>query len=88
MRDGCQGQGNGLDRAWLAGLLPFHSLFMGNGVAARRFLHAKQSRGLHCQILFHMAIAEAIQMQISAEQVLTLHRVASRYLKLVTSSNL
>ena len=43
---------------------------------------------LHCQILFHMAIAEAIQMQISAEQVLTLHRVASRYLKLVTSSNL
>ena len=45
MRDGCQGQGNGLDRAWLAGLLPFHSLFMGNGVAARRFLHAKQSRG-------------------------------------------
>ena len=42
---------------------------------------------LHCQILFHLAIAEAILMQTSAEQVPSLHRVAPRYLKLVTSSN-
>ena len=42
---------------------------------------------LHCQILFHLANAEAILMQTSAEQVPSLHRVAPRYLKLVTSSN-
>ena len=45
---------------------------------------------LHHQILFSLAIAaitEAILMQISAEQVPSLHRVASRYLKLVASSN-
>ena len=44
---------------------------------------------LHCQILFSLAIAaiaEAILMRTSAEQVLSLHRVAPRYLKLVTSS--
>ena len=42
------------------------------------------------QILFNLAIAaiaEAILMQISAEQVPSLHRVAPRCLKLVTSSN-
>ena len=41
-------------------------------------------------VLFSLAIAanaKAILMQISAEQVPSLHRVASRYLKLVTSSN-
>ena len=45
---------------------------------------------LHCQILYSLAIAvivEAILMQTSAEQVPSLHRVAPRYLKLVTSSN-
>ena len=45
-------------------------------------------RMLHCQILFSLAtaaIAEAILMQTSAEQVPSLHRVAPRYLKLVTS---
>ena len=45
---------------------------------------------LHCQILFNLAIvdiAEAILMQTSAEQVPPLHRVAPRYVKLVTSSN-
>ena len=45
---------------------------------------------LHCQILFSLAIAataEAILMKISAEQVPSLHRVALRYLKLVTSSD-
>ena len=45
---------------------------------------------LHRQILFSLAIAaiaEAILMQISAEQVPSLHRVAPSYLKLVTSSN-
>ena len=39
------------------------------------------------KILFSMAIAGAILMQTSAEQVLSLHRVALKYLKLVTSSN-
>ena len=33
------------------------------------------------------AIAKAILMRTSAEQVLSLHGVAPRYLKLVTSSN-
>ena len=42
---------------------------------------------LHCQILFSLAIAEAILMWISAEQGPCLHKVAPRYLKLVTSSN-
>ena len=45
---------------------------------------------LHCQILFSLttaAIAEAILMRTSAEQLPFLHRVAPRYLKLVTSSN-
>ena len=42
---------------------------------------------LHCQILFSLAIAEAILMQTSAEQVPSLHRVAPRYLELVTSCN-
>ena len=44
---------------------------------------------LHRQILFSLviaAIAEPIRMRTSAE-VLSLHRVAPRYLKLVTSSN-
>ena len=43
---------------------------------------------LHRQILFSLAtaaIAEAILMRTSAEQVPSLHRVAPRYLKLVTS---
>ena len=43
---------------------------------------------LHRQILFSLAaaaIAEAIMMRTSAEQVPSLHRVAPRYLKLVTS---
>ena len=34
---------------------------------------------LHCQILFNMAIAEAILMQTSAEQVPSLHRLAPRF---------
>ena len=45
---------------------------------------------LRRQILFSLAIAviaEAILMQASAEQVSSLHRVAPRYFKLVTSSN-
>ena len=45
---------------------------------------------LHHQILFSLtiaAIAEAILMWIFAEQVPSMHRVAPRYLKLVTSSN-
>ena len=42
---------------------------------------------LHCQILFSLAIAEAILMWTCAEQVPSLHRVAPRYFKLVTSSN-
>ena len=45
---------------------------------------------LHRQILFSLAtaaIAAAILMQTSAEQVPSLHRVAPRYLKLVTSSS-
>ena len=44
---------------------------------------------LEC-VLFSLAtaaIAEAILMQTSAEQVPALHSVAGRYLKLVTSSN-
>ena len=44
---------------------------------------------LHHQILFSLAIAtiaEAILMWTSAEQVPSLHRVAPRYLQLVTSS--
>ena len=44
---------------------------------------------LHYYILLSLAIAliaEAIQMQTSAEHVLSLHRVAPRYLKLATSS--
>ena len=45
-------------------------------------------RVLHCQILFSLAIAAAILMRISAEQVPSLHRVAPSYLKLVTSSNI
>ena len=40
------------------------------------------------QILFNLAIAKAVRMRISAEQVPRLHRVVLRYLKLVTSSNL
>ena len=47
---------------------------------------------LHRQILFSLAIAaiaEAILMQTSAEQVPSLHRVArSQVLKMVTSSNI
>ena len=42
------------------------------------------------QILFNLAIvaiAEAILMHTSAEQVPSLHRVDPRYLKLFTSSN-
>ena len=45
---------------------------------------------LHRQILFSLAsaaIAKAILIQTSVEQVPSLHRVAPRYLKLVTSSN-
>ena len=45
---------------------------------------------LYRQILFSMAIAgtaEAILLRVSAEQVLSLHSVAPRYLKLTTSSN-
>ena len=45
---------------------------------------------LHRQFLFSLAIAaiaEAILMRTSAEQVPSLHRVAPRYLKLVSSSN-
>ena len=44
---------------------------------------------LHPKILFSLAIAaiaEAILMRISVELVSSLHRVAPRYLKLVTSS--
>ena len=41
----------------------------------------------HFQILFSLAIAEAILMQTSAEQVPSLHMGAPRYLKLVKSSN-
>ena len=40
------------------------------------------------QILFHSAIAEAIQMRMSAEQVPFLDTVATRYLKLFTASSL
>ena len=42
---------------------------------------------LHCHILFSLAItaiARAILTRTSAEQVPSLHRVAPRYLKLVT----
>ena len=45
---------------------------------------------LQCQVLFSLtivAIAEAILMQTSAEQVSSLHRVAPRYLKLVIPLN-
>ena len=45
---------------------------------------------LHCQILLSLAIAaiaEAILMWTSAQQVASLHRVAPRCLKLVTTSN-
>ena len=45
---------------------------------------------LHRQILFSLAIAaiaEAIMMRISAEQVPYLYRVAPRYSKPITSSN-
>ena len=45
---------------------------------------------LHRHILFNLAIAAiagTILMQISTEQVPSLHRVAPRYLKLVLSSN-
>ena len=45
---------------------------------------------LHCQILFSpvtAAITETVLMQTSAEQVSFLHKVVSRYLQLVTSSN-
>ena len=44
----------------------------------------------HCQILFSLviaAIAEAILMRTSAEQVPSLHRVAPMYFKLVTFSH-
>ena len=47
--------------------------------------------GLHCQILFNLATAtnaETILIQISAEQVSSLHRVAPKYFKFVTSSKL
>ena len=46
---------------------------------------------LHLHTLLSLtiaAIAEAILMRISAEQVPTLHRFAPRYLKLVTTSKL
>ena len=42
------------------------------------------------QILINLAIAaiaEAILLRISAEQVPSLHRIAPRYLRLVTASN-
>ena len=42
---------------------------------------------LHCQIRYLLAIAEAILMQTSTEQVPSLHMGAPRYLKLVKSSN-
>ena len=46
---------------------------------------------LHHQILFNLAIAaiaKAILIRISAEQVRSLHRIAPRYLRLATSSSL
>ena len=46
---------------------------------------------LHRQILFSLAIAataETIVTRISADQLLSLHGVAPRYWKLVTSSNI
>ena len=46
---------------------------------------------LHHQILFSLAIpaiTEAILMWISAEQVPSLHKVAPKYLTLITSSDL
>ena len=52
-------------------------------------LFAKLMALLH-QILFSLAVAaatHAILMWISAEQVLSIHRVVPRCLKLVTSSN-
>ena len=45
---------------------------------------------LLCQTLFNLAIAavsEAILMRIFTEQVPSLHRIAPRHLKLVTSSD-
>ena len=42
---------------------------------------------LHHRILFSTAITEAILMKTSVEQVPSLHRVAPRYLKWVTSSS-
>ena len=45
----------------------------------------------HRQVLFSpaiAAIAEAILMRTSTEQVPSMHRVAPRYLKLVTSCNI
>ena len=45
---------------------------------------------VYCPILFSLAIVaitEAILMRTHAERVSSLHRVAPRYLKLVTSSN-
>ena len=42
---------------------------------------------LHCQFLFNLALVEAVLMRTSAQQVPSLNRVDSRYLKLVTSSN-
>ena len=44
-------------------------------------------RMLHRQILFSLVIAKAILRRIAAEQVPFLHRVAPKYLKLVTCSN-
>ena len=41
---------------------------------------------LHCELLFTLAFAEAILMRTSAEQLPTLHRVAPRHLKVVTSN--
>ena len=52
-------------------------------------LLAKLMVSLH-QILFNLAvaaIAEAVLLRISAEQVPSLHRIAPRYLKLATYSN-
>ena len=42
---------------------------------------------LHHQILFSLAIAEAILMRISAERLPALQRVAHRCLNLVTPSS-
>ena len=60
----------------------------GGDKSGKRLVQACETNGLFCYVLFKLtitAVADAIPVR---EQVSAMHRVAARYLKLVTFSNI